>query len=192
MKNKYYVILLILFIVININLIIKNKKLNNNYSMLYSYVQSNSLLEENLLINYKKNGAKIDLLSIVNCDTDKFKALPFSLVMYYPDDVCNVCQENLFDAMQKYTNKDFYKNLVVMLPALSYNDFASINEQYNLNIQHVYAFSNGLFQNRKILKECFFILDKNMFVRDIYIFGKSVNNKQLDSYLNIVINKYNL
>ena len=107
----------------------------------------------------------------------------FNIVLIYPNNVCDICDKDIFNAIKVYKEKPFYASFTVFIPIRSYRDMKLYNEEYHLQIPHIQAYKNNIFDQEINLPRATFALIENNKVIAGFTPGKPINTGDLRQFL---------
>ena len=107
----------------------------------------------------------------------------FDVVLIYPNNVCDICDKDIFNAIKAYKQKSFYASFTVFIPIRSYRDMMLYNQEYDLQIPHIQAYKNNIFDQDINLPRATFALIENNKVIAGFTPGKPINTGHLRQFL---------
>ena len=198
MNNKnFYFVAGVLLLPVLMNLLLSHKVRVNNEKF-YSEKQTiNSnwssrihYLKRNLFLNYKFTDVEIEkqLVTSENVPIDIVLNDASYVVLFYPTDVCEVCEEEMFKILAQYT-QDYPEKFIAIIPEINYASFKNRNYEYNLKIQHIFPYSSEMLPFfSEYRKAVFFNLNSFSIATNFYIPSKPLDSNELSEYLELAIN----
>lgn len=200
MKRSFlYFVVIILLVIYIIPKQIQIKKLiyQSNFltNKLHNSKLSSSHWESNFVLNVEFNNVKIKNNNLLSDNTnDKILNIlnkDYNLVLFYSNDICSICDDDIFISLYEYSIKEVLNNLIVIVPISSYREFNSINEQFNLNIENIYAYESSFeVLPQDISRGMFLIIDNMLNVHNIFQPSKPINAEWLELYFNLIKKEY--
>lgn len=188
-KIRYYIIVAVLILS---NLLTIHKLYRTN-QMVNILVKNSNLNEEtklhlkrNLFLNYKYSHNKLDtsqiLFSSINKPIDDL-IINRKIILFYPEDVCDVCEQDLFYYLKK--RKAILDNIIAFVPITSFSEFKAYNSQYELNIPVVGY--EGIFQSLPISngRGMFVVVDSKLNINKIFLPQKPLHRDLLDEFFKL-------
>ena len=194
MKHYLYWLIIVLMFS-NILLLYKYRQSKKEYNTLYTYSYNEINAKNKITYSIKFNNIQLNSASIVT-DIEEFEQINnTSIVLLYPNNICDVCQKDIFKYFQNSLSKKYVNDISVFVPISDYNNFINYNKQYDLNFTRIYGYDpdRKIFENIDNLKSrCFFSINKEMVLNDIYIIDKPIDTNSINQYFHILNKKYTI
>jgi len=196
LKNKKIILLLNLiligFIIAGSTIYYQLKEANRNlYTLLAFEKNKNQSVVNNMLMSYLNSGTIIDTSKIVN----KINGKSFHsfikkkrLILYFNENSCSACDQDLFNQLNQYSKKDFLENIIVLVPDINYKFFLIYINEYKLDLKTVFAYNGHLLNIDNNGRGTFFIINPDFSITDILIPTKPIDETIFD-YLKIANEK---
>jgi len=197
MKNDKVLmgLLIIILVILNFILIYRFKNVSRQNEITLSEITKNNesrtlYLQQNLFLNYKFIDFVINQpLYTTNSNKSINELLEIDtsyIVLFYPIDICDVCEEDIFDILKLYTNK-YPDKFIAIVPEINYASFKNSNIEKDLNIKHIIPYSNELLAfSSSYRRVILFTLDHELKLHNIYIPSKPLSEEEFKEYLDIV------
>lgn len=196
MMNRVLVVITIIFIllsVLQIVLLRRSQKSNLLFkNQLYKTEAEAIKWRENSEINYKVGHSIVDTLALCTNAGASIQKISTgnNLLLCFPDNVCEICQKELFDLF--FRIKEQTREIIVLVSVVNYRDFVGYSKEYHLEFKHVNCFRKPLFVKAKEFEEPFFVLQKeNGELVDFFLLKKPIQQQEISWYIDLMMGKIN-
>ena len=196
-KRVFLPAIIIILVILNL-LLIYRIRINNrlNYDKIVNYKNEItvyiSTLKDNLKFNFELSGKELKnilitvdkqpISNILNVDSTY-------VVMYYSMDVCEVCEEDIYKVLSKFTLK-YPNKFIVIVPEVKYSSLLNSLIENKLDINIVIPYKNEVVEQFGFYRRAiFFTLDSQFKINDVFIPSKPLFEDDLKTYLESVIKK---
>ncbi|MFV0267535.1 MAG: hypothetical protein ACK5HT_10420 [Draconibacterium sp.] len=141
----------------------------------------------NAFANYENSNKKLDLTLLLN-QTESNNITDMvtyggRVILFYPNSVCNICDEDIFRFLNTNKNNFLCKNIIALVPIESYRDFTNYNIEYDLGIDDILSYDGEIIADQEhIDRGMFFVIDRNLRISDLFMPNKPLIESDLILY----------